>query len=75
MQNDVAAPHTEYRVILNANYSGFGVISNAPVTGKNPAGDIEAGRCGADCQVRDADGHLESNSTTKAYVRPSKPPN
>ena len=52
MQNDVAAPHTEYRVILNANYSGFGVISNAPVTGKNPAGDIETGRCGADSQVR-----------------------
>ena len=54
---------------------GISVNSNAPVTGENPAGDIEAERCGADYRVRGADRHLESNSTLTAYLRPFAPPN
>ncbi len=42
MEKSAAAPHAEYRVILNANYSGLGVPPNAPIAGRNLAGDVEA---------------------------------
>ena len=57
-KNDAATHRPEHRANVNQDYREFGVPSSTPVAGRNPAGDIEAGRCGADCQVRDAGGTL-----------------
>ena len=58
-KNDAATHRPEHRANLNQDYTGIEVLSNEPTTGMNPASDIEAERCGADCRTRDAERHLD----------------